>query len=428
MSQQGRSYSIPLRLALMMFLQYAALGAWVVPLSGWLVKPAAMGGLGFNSQQTASIYMTLAVGGLVAPFITGLLADRYFASEKLVGILHLAMAVAQVVAGRIAGEYAGAQADPDAVWPQLFVVLLLYSVACVLAITVGNTLAMRSLANPHKTFGLVRLCGTLGWIVACFVVELAFIPHSPDLFYVAAVFHFVLGVIAWWLPHTPPKGKGRPIAEVMGLPATKLFRDRSFVVFALVAFVTQIMQQFYTVFANPFMIDIKMPQPGAVMSIAQIVEMGCMAAMPLLISRFGLKRTMALGLFAWCLRNAVLMSGGLTSVTFVALPMHGISYTFFTIVSALYIDREAPAHLRAGAQALLAFVSGGPGTLIGFYLSGLVKDIHTQNAITNWPPVWMVPLIGYVIATVFFLIFFHEPRIPQTQPLPAQPDSLSEKR
>jgi nucleoside transporter len=397
----------------MMFLQYGALGAWVVPLSGWLLRPAELGGLGFSSQQTAAVYATIAAGGLIAPFFTGLLADRFFASEKLVGSIHLVMVVCMVAAGKIGREFSGPAADPSVAFPALFAVLFVYCVSCVLAITVGNTLAMRSLPNPQKTFGLVRLVGTFGWIVACVVVEFFFVADSADIFHVAAAFHFVLGILGWKLPHTPPKGKGRPIVEVMGLPAAKLFRDPSFVVFAAVAFFTQVMQQFYTVFAMPYVKDLGMKEPGAMLSIAQVVEMGCMALMPVMVGRFGLKATMLVGMAAWVLRNSVLMAGGLPAITALALPMHGVSYTFFTIVAALYIDKEAPPHLRAGAQALLTFVSGGPGTLVGSVVSGWVKDINTVGAVTDWSAVWLVPTVGCVVAMVAFIFLFHEPRTPQ---------------
>ena len=200
----------------MMFLQYAALAAWVVPLSGWLRKSAEEGGLAFGSLQLTLIYVTIAIGGLVAPLVTGLLADRYFASEKLIGVMHLLMAVLLVGAGGIVGRYSGPNANPDVACPQLFAVLLAYSIACIIAITVGNAMAMRALANPHRTFGLVRLVGTLGWIVGCAALEAFCIPHSPDLFHFAAACHFALGLFAFWLPHTPPKGRGRPIREVIG--------------------------------------------------------------------------------------------------------------------------------------------------------------------------------------------------------------------
>lgn len=399
----------------MMFLQYAALAAWVVPLSGWLRKSAEDGGLAFSSFQLTLIYVTIALGGLIAPFVTGLLADRYFASEKLISAMHLLMTALMVAAGRIVARHSGANANPDAAcWP-LFAVLLAYCTACIIAVTVGNALAMRALANPYRTFGLVRLVGTFGWIVACAALEGFFVPHSPDLFHFAAACHLALGVFAHWLPHTPPKGRGRPIREVMGLPAAKLFADPSFVVFAAVAFLTQMMQQFYTVYAYPFALDLKMNRPGTLLSLAQVVEMGCMAAMPFLVGRIGLKATMSLGLAAWVVRNAIMVGQDLPTFTYLALPLHGVSYTLFTIVAALYIDKEAPPHLRAGAQALLTFVSGGPGTLCGFFLSGWIVHGATEGSVTDWKLVWLVPTIGCALAMIVFVWLFHEPKVPQPE-------------
>ncbi len=414
MEMQGRPRYVPARLAAMMFLQYAGLAAWVVPLSGWLRTPAEDGGLGFAPMQLTLIYVTIALGGLIAPFLTGLLADRYFSSEKLISVLHILMTGLMVVCGRLVAKYAGPGANPDEACPRLFGVLLAYSIACIIAITVGNAMAMRTLAHPHRQFGLVRLVGTLGWIVACVLLEFLFRPHSSDLFDFAAGWHVLLGIYARWLPHTPPKGRGRPIREVMGLPAAKLFRDPSFIIFAVVAFFTQMMQQFYTVYAYPFAMDLGMPRPGTLLGIAQIIEMGCMAAMPFIVARLGLKATMALGLLAWVLRNAVMATGHLPTVVGLALPLHGVSYTLFTIVASLYIDREAPPHLRAGAQALLTFVSGGPGTLLGFFLSGQVVAAYTTGGDrTDWTAVWIIPFIGCSLAMALFLWLFHEPKHPQ---------------
>lgn len=418
---------MPARLATMMFLQYAALAAWVVPLSGWLRKPAEDGGLAFGPFELTLIYVTLAIGGLVAPFVTGLLADRYFATEKLIATTHLLLAGLMVAAGRLVDRYAGANANAAEAFPQLFALLLLYSIGFIIASTAGNAMAMRALANPYRTFGLVRLVGTFGWIVASAALELFFIPHSPDLFYFSAGCHLMLGLFARLLPHTPPKGRGRPIREVMGLPAVKLFSDRSFVVFAAVALLTQMMQQFYTVFAYPYAMDLKLPRPGTLLSVAQFVEMGCMAAMPFLVVRIGLKATMTLGLLAWVLRNTALASGGTSAFLLVGLPLHGVSYTFFTIVASLYIDREAPPHLRAGAQSLLTFVSGGPGTLVGFFLSGWVVAQLTTGTVTDWRLVWLVPCIGCTVAMTAFVALFHEPKEPQpengTHTPPLQPEN-----
>jgi nucleoside transporter len=419
-SDDSSSRFVAPKLAVMMFLQYAALGAWVVPMSAWLNKPAADGGWGFTSLQTAMIYATMAIGGLVAPFITGLLADRYFSSEKLVGVLQLLLGGILFYVAQFSKRSVGPNAGPD-VYPWLFGVFLVYSIICILGITVANSMAMRSLTEPQRSFGHVRLFGTVGWIVACLIVEWGYEPQSSDTFFVASTFHLLLAVFSW-LPHTPPKGKGRPIREVMGLPAIKLFSDPSFVVFALVAFTTQIMQQFYTVFSTPFVKHLNMPHPGAMLSIAQIFEIACMATMTMFVARIGLKATMVIGIIAWLFRNSAMMSGNLWLVIVFALPMHGISYTFFTVVASLYIDKEAPPHLRAGAQSLLTFVSGGPGTLIGFVLSGLVKDALTKEGVTDWQTFWMVPLIGCTAAMLFFLAFFHEPREPQPESDEHTPD------
>jgi nucleoside transporter len=402
-------WSVPVRLAAMMFLQYFALGAWIVPLTRYLQTPPGGGGLGFAPVQVGYIYMTFAVGALVAPLVVGLLADRWFAVERVIACTNAAMATLMGIAAWWCDKHDGTAADPGVVVGPLFLMLLGYAIGCQITLTLSNVISFRNLDDRDGVFWYVRLVGTFGWIVAGFVAGWALNPISPQPLFLAAAATAVTAVFALFLPHTPPKGYGRPVAEVVGLPAAKMLRDRSFVVFALVLFVANLMNQFYTLFTGPYIHARGVRSPEVVMTLAQWCEIACMAATPWLLKRIGLKGLMMLGLAGFALRNALLYSGSMPWVVAVALPMHGWSYAFYSMVGAHFVDREAPPHLRAGAQALVTFLANGPAVLAGNYLAGSVVEAHRAGNVTDWPAVWLVPLVGYVAAFVVFAALFREP-------------------
>lgn len=402
----------------MMFLQYFGLSAMIVPLTRYLQTPVSEGGLAFSPTQVGYIYMTFAIGAVVSPLIVGLLADRWFAMEKVIAVTHTLMAVLLGAAGRWCETSDGID-QADRVGP-LFVLVLGYALGTQITLTLTTVISFRNLpaAGGDGTFWYVRLVGTFGWIVAGVVVGWALNPISPQPLYLAAITSAVLAAFALALPHTPPKGYGRPIKEVIGLPAIKMFRDRSFVVFAGVLFVCNMMNQFYSLFVSPYLNDLGVKldlgragrlAPEVIMTLAQWCEIGCMAATPWLLRRLGLKQLMLLGLTGLMLRNALLYSANVPGIVAVALPMHGWGYAFYSMLGAYFVDREAPQHLRAGAQSLVTFLGSGPAVLAGNYLASQVVELNRASGVTDWFAVWIVPLVGYVTALLVFLALFREP-------------------
>jgi nucleoside transporter len=316
--------------------------------------------------------------------------------------------VAAVAAAAEHGE-AAARAAADAAFGPLFGVMIVYAVCLLLGSTLVNVLAMRNLHDPGQSFGRVRLWGTVGWIVAGFAVGPLMLPPSPKPLYLAAAGVFALGLYSLTLPHTPPKGRSSPITEVIGLPALTLFGTFSFCVFVVCLFLVTVMQQWYGVFAPPYLFDMHVRPAASWMTIAQVVEVCCLLLIPGLRRRIGLKGVMLLGLAAWVLRNAAFVWGGWWAVVLIGLPLHGASYTFFTIVGALYIDRLAPPHLRAGAQGLITLVSLGPGMMLGNWLAAQTVEHYRTGGATDWPAVWAVPMLGCVLALVVFAVLFRAP-------------------
>jgi nucleoside transporter len=382
----------------MMFLQYFGLGAWIVPFGRYVQAAADVGGLGLSPADAGFLYAAVPIAGMTAPLVAASLADRFFAAEKMLGVLQFGMAGFLLTAAHVCGLSGDIRVP-------LFAAMLGYAVLLMPSLTLTTVLALRNLENPAQTFGRVRLVGTFGWIVSGGAVSWFLNPVSPAPLVLSAGTAFVLSGLAFFLPYTPPQGTGRRVTDLLGLSALAMFRNRSFVAFAVAALVANMMNQFYTLFAARHVAGLGVPHPEAVLTIGQWVEMGCMAASPYLVRRFGLKPVLLAGLLSWVVRNAVLAWGSVGLIVGLALPLHGSSYVFFTIVGTLFVDREAPPRLRAGAQALVTFLTSGPAVLAGYAVAGATAGRFEAD----WSKVWAVPAAGCAVAAAVFAIYFREP-------------------
>jgi nucleoside transporter len=410
-----------------MFGFYFGLGAWVPTLSTYLMSSPDRGGLGLPTAEVGLVYSTFAFGGMLAPLVIGLLTDRLFRGERVLGAACLLSAGLAYAAAAwcdasfpgMAAAYAAAPdpatADDDpgvrraaaGAFGRLFTLMLGYAVLLQLALTLTTVVTLRNLPDPTRSFARVRLWGTVGWIAAGAAVQELFRPATTDVLYLGAAAAAVAGVYAFTLPATPPRGTGRSAAEMLGLPALGLFRDRSFGVFVAVAFVTTAANQFYVVYGNRYLIDHGVYKPALTMTLAQVVEVGCMFSIPFFDPKHRMKLLMAVGLGGYALRGAVMASGWVPAVVAVGVPMHGWGYTFFFIVASTYLDREAPPHLRASAQGIITFVSGGVGTWVGNLFAGWVVDRYRVGTVIDWGAVWLVPLGVCVAVLAAFLVLFH---------------------
>lgn len=393
-----------LRLSVMMFGQYFVLGAWVVPLATYLKEPRPRG-LGFTGTEVALVYNMLAVGGLVAPLFVGVLADRLFAAQHLKGVLHLAAAACLVLAAHVC------EGPREAPVGALALALLGFALCYYTTITLSNIIPLRHLAEPSKQFGSVRLFGTVGWIAAGLTVGLALDGLSPQPLLLAAAAALALGCFSFFLPHTPPMGKARSLADLFGVRALGLFRDRSFGVFVACALLITMVQAFYNTFLNRFLTELPVPAATAVQTVAQAGEIASLLLLPLALHRFGMKAVLATGLAGWVLRYGAFATLWAPAVV-AGLPLHGFSFTFFYVAAALYVDRLAPPDLRAGTQAVVTFVTMGLGALLGNAWAGWAVDRATVSGATDWVMVWLAPGAVAAVVTGVFVAMFRAPAGP----------------
>ncbi len=448
------------RLSAMMFLIYFALGSWGVTTATFLMSAPTKGGLNFTTEQVGWIYSTFAIGGMLAAPLVGILVDRLFRADRVLAVASLACGsflllasawcerhypeIDSVYAGLVDAESADgvplrehpefrSAQPPEAVkaafdrvndsppmraaatrvFTPLFAIMLAQSFCAQIAMILCTVITLRNLPDPGHQFSRTRMFGTIGWVVVGLAMGAILEPISPQPFLLAAIVNLVLGVYGFTLPKTPPKGQGKTLGEAFGLPAFKLFRDRSFLVFILVAIVTAQMNQFYGVYGHRFLTDMGLPRPERWMTIGQILEIGCMFAIPLLNPKRNMKWLMLLGSLGGTLRAAAMIGGDPTWILAVGVPMHGWSFAFYFVVASTFIDREAPPTLRASAQAIAAFVSSGLGPWTGNLMASAVVDHYRVGRTIDWPAVWMAPLIGSAFASALFLIFFRTPAKPQ---------------
>ncbi|MGL6077063.1 MAG: MFS transporter [Fimbriiglobus sp.] len=401
------------RLSGMMFLLYFSLGSWAVTLSSYLMMPAAKGGLSFSADLVGWTYSTFAFAGMLAPIVIGPLADRWFRAERLMFVSNVVGGLLLFVAGwwcwhqsPIIADARDAQGMIQFTQRVLFVVLLAYCFFLLLAITLANVVTLQHHPAGASGYSRTRMWGTGGWIVAGNVITWLLDPVSPEPFYLAAGSSILLGIFSLTLPFTPPRSRENKL-----LPALRLLALPSFMIFVVVAFLATVMNQFYGVYMHKTLKDYEVSSPEQILTLGQVLEMGCMFVIPWLLPEKRIKWLMLIGLAGWVLRGFVMVYGSKFWILAVAVPMHGWSFAFYFIVAQVFIKRVAPADLMAGTQGIVSFASSGLGAWVGNLLSGWMIARYTVTS-TDWAAVWVAPLIGCVVAFVLFLAFFRTPPSP----------------
>lgn len=388
--------SVRLRLQVMMFLQYFIWGSWAVTLGTYLGQH-----LGFDGAQVGLIYGTSAVAAIVSPFFVGMVADRFFPTEKILALLHLLGAVLLWYVSTLTSfgaMYAG---------------MLAYSLCFMPTLALTNSISMSNLPDPTGQFGGVRVLGTIGWIVVGLGIGAWLNEATVTPILVAAAASLLLaGYALTLLPHTPPPAKGRPFSarDALGLDALSLLRNPSFVVFILGSFLLCIPLQFYYAFANPFLNEIGVPNAAARMTMGQMSEVFFMLFVGVALRKFGIKVILLVAMLAWAARYFLFGAGDATAgiwMIYLGLLLHGVCYDFFFVSGQLYVDQQAGPKIRAAAQGFIALVTLGIGNFVGSWLSGRIVDAHLlADGRHDWAAIWRVPATGALIIFVLFAVLF----------------------
>ncbi|MEM9400659.1 MAG: nucleoside permease [Verrucomicrobiota bacterium] len=389
-------------LSAMMFLQFFIWGAWFVTLGTFLGK-----GLSLDGAAIGAAYSTMPWGALIAPFFVGMIADRFFNSEKVLAACHLL--------GAVLLYYASTLTDANL----LFWVLLAYALAYNPTLALVNAISFNQIEDPGKQFPAIRVFGTIGWIVAGLIVGSLGIEATSQPMQIAAGVSVLLAILALFLPKTPPKKtKGAvTVKDILGLDALSMLKDRSFAIFTLGSLLICIPLAFYYNFTNLFLNDIGIENAAGKMTLGQVSEIIFMLVMPFFFIRLGVKKMLIAGMIAWALRYVLFAFGdseGAVYMLYLGILLHGICYDFFFVTGQIYVDNSAPSAIRASAQGFITLITYGLGMLIGAWASGLVvKAFETTDAAgeisRNWETIWLVPAGMAGIIIVIFALLFKDP-------------------
>lgn len=402
---QSMQAMLKIQLSVFMFLQYFIWGSWYVSMGAYLANTLKFGG-----QQIGAAYGAFAIGSMISPFFVGLVADRYFASEKLLGAL---------------GLFGGAVI---CLLPQVkefesfYVLLILYCASYAPTLALGNSLSLHHLRDAKRDFPRVKILSAVGWIAGGVTVSLLEAEQSSAQFYLAGGMSVALGIFSLTLPHTPPKKVGGDVSigEVLGLDALALLKKRSFAIFVGCMFLICIPLYFYFVNMAIYLTELGWSGIAGRMTLAQVSDVVFLFLLPLMLKRLGYKATIAIGILAWCARYYFL-AGSVgsaaavqTTLIFAAILLHGVCYDFLFIAGQLFVDGEASERMRGAAQGFIAFILWGVGAFVGTMLAGWVMAKHKLPEAVgtiehDWEGIWIQPAFGATAVLIVFLLFFREP-------------------
>jgi nucleoside transporter len=387
------------RLGAMMFLEYFIWGAWYVTVGTWLASS-----LHFTGQQIGLAAGTTAVGAMIAPFFVGLIADKLFATQRVLAALHLLGGILLFLASQ------------QIAFSRIYPLLLLYCLCFMPTLALTNSLAFRQMSDPKLEFGPIRVLGTAGWIAAGLLVGTLRLEATSRPLQLAAALSLLMALYCLTLPDTPPLAReGRfSLSSIFPREAIALLRERSMAVFAIASFLICIPLQFYYAFTNLFLNESGVHNAAGKMTGGQMSELFCMLLIPWFFRRLGVKYMLVAGMSAWVLRYLLFAYGNADSkvwMFWLGILLHGICYDFFFVTGQIYIDRKASAALRAAAQGLITFITYGAGMFVGSWLSGAVVERYTTTSATgapihSWQSIWIVAASASAAVLVLFLITF----------------------
>lgn len=398
--------AINAKLGFMMFLQFFIWGAWYTSIAVYMTAQG-MGSL------THWPYTVNPLAAIVAPFFLGLVADRFFATEKVLSLLHLAGGVVLLLVPQLTGN------------PVAFILgLLVYNLCYMPTLGLANSLAFHHIEDQEKQFPRIRVFGTIGWITAGLGVSFGLgrimgtvAESTAAPLYTAGIASIVLGLFCRTLPHTPPSAKGRKVSigSILGLDAFRELGSRPFYVFLLSSFLICIPLAAYYNFTQLFLGAAGVTNIAGTQTIGQMSEVGFMLLMPFFFARLGVKWMLIVGMLAWAARYALFALGAPAQVQWMVITgiaLHGICYDFFFVTGQIYVDKKSSPSVRGQAQGMLVFVTYGVGMLIGAQIAGLTYNSFLQDAAAltpaQWQSFWWIPAGFALVVLVIFAALFRD--------------------
>jgi nucleoside transporter len=403
------SRSIRLRLCLMMFLEFFIWGGWFVTLGSYLAST-----LHASGAQSALAYSTQSWGAIIAPFIVGLVADRYVNAERLLGALH--------VAGGLLLYALYSARDFAAFYPCVLAYMVLYMPTLALV----NAIAFRQMDEPARHFSGLRVWGTIGWIVAGLVISYLFAWDSRagigagllrNTFLMCSLASFALGLYSFTLPRTPPQPRSDEplrLAQLLGVDALRLLRSRNFAIFFAASILICIPLAFYYQNANQFLTEIQVANATGKQTIGQMSEVLFMLLIPVFLRTFGMKTTLLVGMLAWACRYVLFAFGNAQELAFMlilGIALHGVCYDFFFVSGQIYTDSKAGAAHKAAAQGLITLATYGLGMLVGFSAAGFIDDLYAAGGRHDWRSIWLYPAAFAALIFVLFALTFRNEKV-----------------
>ena len=383
----------------MMFLEYFIWGVWYVTMGTYLTN------IGFQGTDVGSAYSTIAWAAVISAFFVSLVADKFFAAEKITGILH--------IAGGILMYFVTTITNPDL----FFWVLLAYALCYMPTLALTTAIGLHHCTDPGKQYPKIRVLGTLGWIAAGITISILKIEGGLYPMYLASLSSILLGLYSFTLPLTPPKSKGKTLTvkEILGFDALKLMKNRSFAILSISALLITLPFAMYHPFTNMFLNETGVENAAGKMTLAQMSEVIFMLMIPFLWVRLGIKKLLLIGMIAWVIRYVLFMYGNndsLIAFLYIGILLHGICFDFFYVTAQIYMDKKAPQDLRASVQGFFTLLTYGVGWLLGSYLNGFILQTYqitdeTSKVIGHyWKSVMFVPAVIALVVAILFTIFF----------------------
>ena len=396
-----------IKLSGMMFLEFFIWGSWFVTLGTFLGN-----NLSASGGETAAVFSTQSWGAIIAPFIIGLIADRFFNAEKILGVLHLI--------GAVLMYQMYTATDVSLFYPYVLSYMILFMPTLALV----NSVSFNQMKDPEKEFSTIRVWGTIGWIVAGLLISFVFHWDSAEgttsgllknTFLMAGIGSLILGLFSFTLPKTPPKvptGEKVKVTELLGLDALKLLKDKNFAIFFIASILICIPLAFYYQNAHPFLTSSGMDNPTGKMAIGQVSEALFLLLLPLFFSRFGFKKTILVGMLAWAVRYALFAYGNASDLSFmliIGIALHGVCYDFFFVSGQIYTNSKAGDKYKSSAQGLITLATYGVGMLIGFEVAGMITDTYKlADGSFDWRMIWIIPAGIAAVVFLLFTVFFND--------------------